>query len=58
MTFSDRAGNVEAQAATQVAAMLEAFGKPVKEYQQVDVGEKLAELGLAKHFPSDVRSIS
>ena len=36
------------------AALLSMCGKPVRELAHVDLGEKLAELGLARHFPDEV----
>ena len=36
------------------AALLSLCGKPVRELAHVDLGEKLAELGLARHFPDEV----
>ena len=40
------------------AALLGMIGKPVQEFVHVDVGEKLAELGLDKFFPVEARAHS
>ena len=51
------AGKCSAELAPQLqAALLGLIGKPVHEFVHVDVGEKLAELGLDKFFPVEARA--
>ena len=47
----------------EVSRSLQAYflgltGKPTRELVNVDLGEKLASLGLAKFFPVEVRAVT